>query len=701
MTSESTSAPGGKGHLRIAVDIGGTFTDLAIFDETTGELSFGKALSTHGKLVDGIQNTLDSAGAHIDEGYLFLHGSTIAINTLLERNGARTALLITEGFRDIYEIGRVNRPDAYNLFFSKHEPLIPRSRRYEVPERLLADGSVYRELDEARVRELARELKAQEVEAVAILLLHSYRNPEHEIRVREIVREELPGAFVTASHELSQEYREFERVSTAAANAYVGPRVSAYLGELESHLSEQGFPGDFYAVQSTGGLFPLEHARRECVRMLESGPAAGVIGAQAICAQLGLGDAIAFDMGGTTAKAGVISEGKPLTTGSALIGGYEKALPIQIPMIDIFEVGTGGGSIARLEVGNALRVGPQSAGSMPGPVCYNRGGTEPTVTDANLLLGRLDAEHFLGGEMALNKSGSERAMLEKIAAPLGLDLAQAADGILRIAVTSMSHAVKAVTTERGLDAGAFTMVVYGGAGPLHASAIARELGIRKVLIPFAPGYFSAYGMLFSDLRYDYVRSVFRKLGEVSFEEIEAIYTEMEREGRAAVAQSAVTPDAIEIDRGADMRYVGQEHAVGVELPTEYFARQDREAIKQQFDAVHKIRYGTSAPGEPADLVSLRVTVRGIMPKPPRNAVEEGSARPPQEALRGNKKVYFRSSGDYVGTPVYRRPLLRSGNRIEGPALVEEHASTTVIQPGDVAIVDAYGNLQISIGSERA
>lgn len=701
MTNKTKRAAGDNAHLRIAVDIGGTFTDLAIFDETSGELSFGKALSTHGKLVDGIQNTLNGAGAHVDEGYLFLHGSTIAINTLLERNGAKTALLITEGFRDIYEIGRVNRPDAYNLFFSKHEPLIQRSLRFEVPERLLADGSVYKELDEARVRELAREIKAQGVEAVAILLLHSYRNPAHEIRVREIVREEVPGAFVTASHELSQEYREFERVSTAAANAYVGPRVSAYLGELETHLGEQGFPGDFYAVQSTGGLFPVAHARRECVRMLESGPAAGVIGAQAICAQLGLGDAIAFDMGGTTAKAGVISEGKPLTSSSALIGGYEKALPIQMPMIDIFEVGTGGGSIARLEVGNALRVGPQSAGSIPGPVCYRRGGTEPTVTDANLLLGRLDAEHFLGGEMILDKAATARAVMEKIAQPLGLEVAAAADGILRIAVTAMSHAVKAVTTERGLDAGAFTMVVYGGAGPLHASAIARELGIRKVLIPFAPGYFSAYGMLFSDLRYDYVRSVFRKLDDMSFEEIEAIYTEMEQEGRAALAQSAVTPESIEIDRGADMRYVGQEHAVSVDLSSEFFVRQDRAAIKQRFDSVHAVRYGTSAPGEAADLVSLRVTVRGIMRKPPRNAVEEGNATPPVDALRGTKEVYFRSSGGFVSAPVYRRPVLRSGNRIEGPALVEEHASTTVIQPGDVALVDAYGNLQISIGSEKA
>jgi N-methylhydantoinase A len=483
------------------------------------------------------------------------------------------------------------------------------------------------------------------------------------------------------------------------ANAYVGPRVAEYLAQLERHLKKQGFGGDFFVVQSTGGLFPIEHARRDCVRMLESGPAAGVIGAQAICAQLGLKDAIAFDMGGTTAKAGVISDSRPLTTGSALIGGYERALPIQIPMMDIFEVGTGGGSIARVGQGNSLRVGPQSAGSIPGPACYGRGGTEPTVTDANVLLGRLDADNFLGGEMKLDVAAAKRVMQEKLATPLGLDITEAADGILRIAVTAMSYAVKAVTTERGLDAGSFLMVVYGGAGPLHASAIAREIGIKNVLIPFAPGYFSAYGMLFSDLRYDYVRSCFRKLEEVSFEEIEGLYSSMEEEGRAAIAMSAIRPDAIVIERAADMRYVGQEHAVTVELPGQFFADKHRDAIKRRFDEVHAIRYGTSAPREPADLVSLRTTVLGSMRKPPRHTVSEGQAEPPKEALRTKKDVFFRTDG-FVSTPVFKRASLRSGNRVNGPALIEEHASTTVVQPGDVLTVDGFGNLQILIGSER-
>jgi N-methylhydantoinase A len=689
-----------QGSLRIAVDIGGTFTDLAAFDESGRRISFGKALSTHHHLVEGIEHTAQDAGVSFKDARLFLHGSTIAINTLLERTGADTALLITQGFRDIYEIGRINRPDAYNLFFKKHEPLVKRSSRYEIKERLRADGSVHQELDEANVEALADELKARGVEAVAILLLHSYRNPAHEQRVKEIVKGKLPNAFVSASHELTQEYREFERSSTVAANAYIGPRVEKYLGEIEDYLGKRGFMGNFYVVQSNGGLFPVEDARRECVRILESGPAAGVIGTQQICAELGMSDAIAFDMGGTTAKAGVIYRGKPLTSSSALIGGYDRALPIQIPMTDIFEVGTGGGSIARLVEGNAIRVGPQSAGSMPGPACYGRGGENPTVTDANLLLGRLDPEHFLGGQMKLDVAAAERAMQEKIAGPLGISVTQAAEGIVRIAATSMSYAVKGVTTERGLDAGAFAMVVYGGAGPLHASAIARELGIRRVLVPYSPGHFSAYGMLFSDLRYDYVRSIFERLATVSFDRIENFYQEMEQRGRDAISHSAISPDTIAISRSADMRYVGQEHAVTVDLDNEIFERGDRDAIKKAFDAVHLQRYGTSAPNEPADLVSLRVSVSGVVSKPPREKLPLAGEAPPEGAQLNRRKVCFSAKDGFVDTPIYLRDGLKAGNRLRGPALIEEHASTTVLMPDDLLIVDAYGNLDIAVGGAK-
>jgi N-methylhydantoinase A len=683
--------------LRIAVDIGGTFTDLAAFEDGTGRLLLGKALSTHGALVEGIGATAVDAGIAFKDAYLFLHGSTIAINTLLERSGARTALLITEGFRDIYEIGRVNRPDAYNLFFEKHKPLIPRSSCFEVPERMMADGSVRTALDEAVVRQRARALKDGGYEAVAILLLHSYANPDHERRVRDIVEEELPGVFLTTSHELTQEYREFERASTVAANAYVGPRVQRYLGELDQYLSDKTFGGDFYAMQSTGGLFPVSDARRSCVRMLESGPAAGVIGAQALCVELGLPDAIAFDMGGTTAKAGVISGFEPLTTSHALIGGYDRALPIQLPMIDIFEVGTGGGSIAASGSDQALRVGPESAGSMPGPACYSRGGTSPTVTDANLLLGRLDPDHFLGGTMPLDVAAAERAMRDKVGGPLGMELIQAADGVLRIAATTMSYAVRGVTTERGLDAGAFAMIVYGGAGPLHASAIARELGIRRVLIPFAPGHFSAFGMLFGNLRYDYVRSCFRGLQDADLSEIEALFGDLEQQGRSALGGTKAAPSEIRLIRYADMRYVGQEHAVTVHLCPELFVAQDRDGMKRAFDAVHLQRYGTSAPDEPAQLVSLRVAAVGMLPKPSLQSAAAGPRDAPSHVR--SKPVFFRSTG-FVETPVHIRERLRAGDRIDGPALIEEHASTTVLQPGDVLSVDRLGNLDIQVGNDR-
>src|SRR5215470_7429655 len=504
-------------HIRLAADIGGTFTDIAVFDEHNGALSFGKVLSTPQRLVDGIGKGVEKAGGDFRSAGLFLHGSTVAINAILERTGARTALLITEGFRDIYEIGRINRPDAYNLFFRKHVPLVERALRFEVKERVLADGEIERPLDADEIVALGKQLEALDIEACAILFLNCYARAEHEARAKEILEKRHPAMFVSASHELSQEYREFERCSTVAANAYVGPKVRGYVGEIADHLHRAEFHGSFLVVQSTGGLYEASQAQASCVRMLESGPAAGVIGTQALCRALGLDNAIAFDMGGTTAKAGVIHRGEALTTGAALLGGYERALPVQLAMMDIFEVGTGGGSIARVEAG-ALRVGPQSAGARPGPACYGLGGDEPTVTDANLVLGRLATDRFLGGEMRLDRAAAERALRTKVADVLGLDLTAAADGILRIAATTMSYAVKGVTTERGLDVGDFALVAYGGAGPLHAVAVAQELGIRRVIVPLAPGVFSAFGMLFSDLRYDFVRTWFTRLDTAPFDE---------------------------------------------------------------------------------------------------------------------------------------------------------------------------------------
>ena len=700
MRSRHGKGPG----LRLAADIGGTFTDIAVFDGQTGRLAFGKTLSTPSRLVDGINAGVAKTGTRYAQAALFLHGSTIAINTILERKGAKTALLTTEGFRDIYEIGRINRPDAYNLFFRKHEPLIERALRFEVKERVLADGEIDTPLDEREIERLGDALATRGIEAVAILFLNCYRNAAHEARAKAILEARHPSMFVSASHELSQEYREFERTSTVAANAYIGPKVRRYLQEIDDHLRAEGFDGSFLIVQSTGGLYESHQARSYCVRMLESGPAAGVIGTQMLCRTLGLDNAIAFDMGGTTAKAGVVYQGEPLTTGAALIGGYDRALPIQIAMMDIFEVGTGGGSIARVEDG-ALRVGPQSAGAQPGPACYRLGGTEPTVTDANLVLGRLGADRFLGGEMKLDVAAAERALKTHVADPLGLGVTAAADGILRIAVTAMSYAVKGVTTERGLDAGDFALVAYGGAGPLHATQVAREIGIRKVIIPNAPGVFSAFGMLFSDLRYDFVRTWPMHLADAQFDEIERIYRELEDQGRQAIAGAAVAPQKVTVKRAADMRYVGQEHAVTVDLPMSVFAKRDRAAIKTHFDAMHERRYGTSAPDERAEIVSLRATVTGVMQKPPPAKIARGRKTPPKAAFTGKRPVYVSGpkSGDggkFVATPTYARAALLAGNRIAGPALIEEHASTTVLVPGDALEVDAYGNLMITISKSR-
>jgi N-methylhydantoinase A len=682
---------------RVAADVGGTFTDIVSFDEATGASRFGKTLTTPEHLVEGIVNGVHKSDTPFADTRLFLHGTTIAINTMLERTGAKTALLTTRGFRDIYEIGRINRPDAYNLFFRKHVPLVPRSLRIEIDERTGARGDVVVPLDEAQVAAVARSLAAQGVEAVAILFLHSYANPAHERRAREIVEAALPGAFVTTSNELSQEYREFERTSTVCANAYVGPRVSAYLSEIDARLAREDFRGGFFVVQSSGGLFDIAHARRECIRMLESGPAAGVIGTRDVCARLGLANAIAFDMGGTTAKAGVIAGGEVMMAGNIMIGGYAEGLPIQIPLIDIQEVGTGGGSIARVESGGSLRVGPQSAGAAPGPVCYGLGGTAPTVTDANLVLGRLAPHRFLGGEMRLDADAARRAIETALATPLGIDAIAAANGVIRIAATTMSHVVTRVTTERGLDAGDFAMVAYGGAGPLHAGLVAKELRIPRVVIPLAPGHFSAHGMLVADLRRDFVRTWFRPVADADFDELEHLYGALEAEGRAALAADVPDPARITVARAADMRYVGQEHSVTVELPMALFTGRDRAGIKHAFDVVHLARYGFNAPKEPAEIVSLHGSVIGRLDKPvPRRLARDTSDAARAAALAERRPVYFTESAAFVDTPVYARGRLPAGAVIDGPALVEEYASTTVVFPGDRLEVGDFGDLVIDI-----
>lgn len=687
----------GSKSFRVATDVGGTFTDIVAFDTDSGDTFYGKTLTMPGQLVEGIVTGVHKAGASVERARLFLHGSTIAINTMLERSGAKTALLTTRGFRDIYEIGRINRPQAYNLFFRKHQPLIKRSLRFEVNERMSAKGEVLTALDEAELVALAAKLRELGIQAVAILFFHSYMNPAHELRARRLIEEHCPGVFVSASHELSKEYREFERTSTVAANAYIGPRIKTYLGEIKNRFAAERFDGSFLVVQSNGGLFDIARAQRECIRMLESGPAAGVIGAKVVCDRLGLRNAIAFDMGGTTAKAGVVLNREVMMAGNMIVGGYAEGLPIQIPLIDTQEVGTGGGSIARIEEGGGLRVGPQSAGASPGPVCYDLGGTQPTVTDANLILGRLSAANFLGGEMKLNLEKATEAMRTRVAEPMDISLTEAANGIIRIAATTMSNVVTRVTTERGLDGGDFAMVAYGGAGPLHACIVARELNIPQVIIPLSPGHFSAYGMLMADLRWDFVRTWFKPVNQLDFSAFEKIYADLEAEGTGLLERD-IERRRIVCARAADMRYVGQEHPVTVELPGSFFLRPDRAALKQLFDNEHMKRYAFNAPGEPAEIVSLHSSVIGALDKPVAKRLRasrgKSGRRPAAKAVK--RKVYLTEARGYADTPVYARRDLAAGQRIAGPALIEEYASTTVVFPGDRLEVSNYGDLVITI-----
>jgi len=681
---------------RIAADVGGTFTDIAIFDESNGGIRLGKCLTTPAHLIEGINQGVLKSGSGFEQANLFLHGTTVAINTLLERTGAKTALVTTQGFRDMYEIGRINRPEAYNLFFRKHRPLIDRALRYEVDERLLVSGEVFKPLLESEMAAVADRMAAEGVEAIAIMFMHSYRNPAHEVAAKAYFSRRFPHLFVSASHELSQEYREYERTSTIAANAYIGPRVSSYLTEIVDHLAAKKFAGGFLIVQSTGGLYDADAAGRECIRMLESGPAAGVIATRDLCRRIGLQDAIAFDMGGTTAKSGVILRGDVMMTTTSMIGGYTEGLPVQIPMIDIQEVGTGGGSIARLAAGKSLRVGPQSAGSVPGPVCYGLGGTEPTVTDANLILGRLSATRFLGGDMRLDLALAQAALREHIAEPLGMSLEEAAEGIIRIAASTMSSVVKRVTTERGLDAREFPMVAFGGAGPLHAVLVARELQMPKVIIPNAPGHFSAYGMLVADLRRDYVKTRFLPLDQLDFDLVNRLCSEMEQQGQAEIRQAAVRVGDIHVERALDMRYVGQEHAVTVEIPTQVFEQGNKAEIKRLFDAVHLQRYGYSSDAEKAEIVSIRTSVVGHMPKPELAKLAAGSTQPQVKPAR--RPIYFTAETGWQEADVYQRDHLQTGNRIDGPCLIEEYASTTVVMPGDRVEVDEFGNLIIEVNN---
>ncbi len=506
--------------MRIAVDIGGTFTDLVAVDDQ-GKVSRSKSLTTPDDLARGIQDCLRGAKIDVAGAEFFVHGSTVTINAVLERKGARTGLITTEGFRDVYEIGRGNRPEGYNLFFKRPVPLVPRDLRLEVDERLYATGEVLKPLDEASAARTIAALKSAGVESVAVCLLHAYANASHEERLGVLLREQFPQAYASLSHEILREFREYERTSTTVLNAYVGPLVNRYLVSLEKMLADSGFDGTFRVMQSNGGVMSAQTAKKMPVTMMESGPVAGVIAAARLGESLDCRHIISFDMGGTTAKSSLIKDFHPEVTSSYYVGGYVSGQPMMLPVVDIVEVGNGGGSIAWIDPAGGLKVGPQSAGAAPGPACYGKGGVEPTVTDANLIAGRIDPEYFLGSGVRLQRDKAAQAVGDKIAKPLGLSVEEAALGILTIANFNMSLSVRAVSVEKGYDPRDCVLVPSGGGGALHAIAIARELAVPRVIIPPMPAHFSALGMLLADLKHDYVQTYVRELAETGGSEIAA------------------------------------------------------------------------------------------------------------------------------------------------------------------------------------
>ena len=667
--------------LRIGVDIGGTFTDLVALDEATGALVNAKALSTPAALLDGVLRCAAEARVRLADCRLVIHGTTIGINALLEGKGARTGLLTTEGFRDVLEIGRGNYLRMYDVLYRRPPALVPRGRRLEVAERLSARGEVLVPLDERALRDAAKQLGADGVEAVAVTFLFSYLDPSHEQRAAAILTEELPGVAISLSHRLSQEWREYERTSTTVVNAYLLPTLERYLGIFESRLAERGFHGRVLITQSNGGACSLEAARARPVHTIESGPAAGAIGCASLAETLGLEHVISFDMGGTTAKCAIITNGLVQTTDEYHVDGR----PLRIPVIDIREVSAGGGTIAWIDAGGALALGPQSAGAAPGPVCYGLGGTEPTVTDANVVLGRIDGARFLGGTMPLDAASAAHAVDEHLAQRLRLSRVDAAAGVVRLADVKMALAVRGVTTGRGLDPRDYSLVAYGGGGPLHATAIARELGIPRVVIPPSPSTFSAWGMLATDLRHDLVRTVLQPLDGTDATWAERRYAEMQCE----IAILLPAEGAPTMQRAADLRYLGQEHTVTV--PVTDLA--DWGDLRKRFDEAHERAYGYAAADVEVQLLNLRLAVVFPIERPRPARLPHRSVGTPALETR---PIHSLVSGNFVEHRVVRREELQAGDTLMGPAAIEEAGTTTIIDEGDMLSVEPHGCLVIQV-----
>jgi len=599
--------------MSVAVDIGGTFTDLVAFDPHTGAVRQSKALTTHGELPQGVWDCLRKANLTPRDAGTVVHGSTIAINIAIEEKGATTALVVTRGTRDVYKIGRQNRPEAYNFNFKRPVPLVPRSRTFEVEERLSASGERLIALEPDHIDAIVGQVRASGAAAVAVCFLHSYADPVHETAIGEQLRAQLPDVYVSLSHEIVREYREYERTSTTVMNAYIGPETSEYVGRMAESLEREQFAGRFLIMQSNGGVMSPETAKTLPVAMMESGPVGGVIAAARVGAVLERKNLITFDMGGTTAKTSLIKDSEVSVAQGYHIGGYASGHPVMFPVVDIIEVGAGGGSIAWIDEVGALKLGPHSAGSEPGPICYRRGGDRPTVTDANVVLGRIGAESFLGGEMPLDATAARREIETKLGGPLDMSATEAAHGIVRIAVAKMSLAVRGVSVERGYDPRDFALVAMGGAGPLHAVEIARDLRIPEVIVPNLPAHFSALGMLMADVRHDYVRTYYRRLLEADYTQLGEIGAELRATGESALEDAGVEPSARRFQLSMDLRYVGQEFWLQVPVSPAELAARDTAAIHSRFNALHDHRFGHAALDEPLEIVNVRLTAIGTRP----------------------------------------------------------------------------------------
>lgn len=672
----------------IGVDVGGTFTDLVLVDEASGQVRVAKVPSTPRNQAEGVLAALTSAAVGAAELKVLVHGTTTATNALVERKGARTGLITTRGFRDVLELGRRTRPTPYGLKGS-FEPLIPRELRLEVDERVDAEGEVVVPLAEEAVRDAARLLRSRGVEALVIHFIHSYLNDRHERRAREIAAAEWPNAYITVGSELLPEYREYERGTTAAINGFIQPIIDRYLRTLAEDLARQGYRHDLLVMQGNGGTMSVDVAARHAVSTLMSGPAAGVKAAAYTALAAGHRNIISCDMGGTSFDVGVIRDGRPKLTADKEMG---YGLPVRVPMIDIHTIGAGGGSIAKVNTAGILQVGPESAGADPGPICYARGGEEPTITDANLLLGRLNPTGLLGVEGEARLDRIREVFDKKIGAHLGLTPDEVASAIVRVANDKMAGAIRLVSLQRGYDPRDFILLAFGGAGPLHAVALARELAIPKVLVPARPGITSALGCLVADVRHDFVKTVNQDLLRMDVGEARAILAGQVDEGRKLLASEGVEIETVTVHHEADMQFVGQTHVLTVPIPKTDF---DRDDLLLGFEKAYWERFEVELKQMRCLVVNLRTAVIGRRrPVSLEGLISwNGSTRGPGKPV-ASRRVWF--EGGWVETPIHRREALPVGAEFTGPAIVEQLDTTTVIEPSDRVRVDALGNLDITV-----